>query len=468
MSAPDRGALEGLTDVLEPARLSFDVADLETHSHDWSPAAFLARRAGRPGETAACVVRPVDTAEVSALLRWADDTRTPVVPFGAGSGVLGGIAPDGGVVVDMGEMRQIETLDRNSLLVTVPAGVTGPQLREALAQEDLMLGHEPQSHDISTVGGWVATRACGQLSARYGGVEDLIAGLEAVLPGGRVLRSKIVPRRSAGPDVASLMVGSEGTLGIVTEVTLRVRPIPDRRVDRCIRFEHMTDGVKACRMIAQSELAPTVVRLYDAEDAALFLRNHPEEPQGPLLILSFDGDRGEERAERALEMGAGSEGNHDLVGHWWEHRNDAVGEFRKVMQGEGLLGPHGVVDTMEVAGTWSILRDLYHSMKEALGGSADAVGCHLSHVYPDGACLYFTIGSFTDTDAAATDTLERWWNIGMETCLQAGGSISHHHGIGRRKAPWLERELGGWWEVLRAVKIAVDPHGIMNPGALGL
>jgi alkyldihydroxyacetonephosphate synthase len=264
------------------------------------------------------------------------------------------------------------------------------------------------------------------------------------------------------------MIGSEGTLGIVTEVTLRVVPAVPDSVDRCIRFEHMADGVGACRRLGQSALEPTLVRLYDADDAALFLRHHPDEPQGPLLLLSFDGRDAEGRMKEAVEIAGGVEGNHDLVQHWWDHRNDAVAEYRRVMRGDGLLGPHGLVDTMEVSGTWTVLRDLYHSMKEALQEEADFVGCHLSHVYPDGACLYFTVGSACGDDDEARKKHEAWWNAGMGACLYNGGSISHHHGIGRLKARWLPDELGGWWDVLRAIKAALDPNRIMNPGALGL
>lgn len=379
-----------------------------------------------------------------------------------------GIAPHGAVVVDMGSMWFLRDVDTRSRLVEAEAGVTGPQLKEALATQGFLLGHEPQSHDISTVGGWVATRAIGQLSSRYGGIEDLVAGVEAVVPGGKIVRSKVVPRRSVGPDVASLMIGSEGTLGIITSVMLRVSPLEQSRVDRCIRFEHMADGVKAARAIAQAELRPTVLRLYDVDDAALFLRNHPDEPQGPLMILTFDGFGCGERAARAVELAAGTPGNDELVTHWWAHRNHAVDEFRKVMAGDGLLGPHGVVDTIEVSATWTALRDLYHSMKGNLGREADLVGCHISHVYPDGACLYFTLASATASDDEASDRLDTWWKVAMETCLANGGSISHHHGIGRTKAPWLKEELGGWLAILKAVKASLDPNNIMNPGALGL
>ena len=354
------------------------------------------------------------------------------------------------------------------MLVTVGAGVTGPDLTEALSAAGVMLGHEPQSLSVSTVGGWIATRACGQLSARYGGIEDLVAGLEAVLPDGRVVRTKTAPRRSTGPDLMGLMMGSEGTLGIVTEATLRVSQDPRTRADLCLRFAHMTDGVKACRALAQSGLAPSVVRLYDTEDAALFLRHHPDETPGPLLIASFDGARAQERRDEAGELCGGERGGDHLVEHWWQHRNDAVDEFRKVMAGDGLLGPHGIVDTIEVAGTWSVLRELYHSNKDALGAKAQLVGCHLSHIYPDGACLYFTMGQMAASDDEAREVDRGWWDAAMTATLAAGGTISHHHGIGRARAGWMKEELGEWYEVLRAIKKVLDPKGIMNPGVMGL
>ena len=457
-----------LASLLAEGGVSVDPSDLDAHSHDHKPESLIARRAGADGALPDAVVRPRSIEEVVTVLRWADENGTPIVAFGAGSGVLGGIGPRGGVIVDTRGLDWIGDVDETSRLVTVGAGVMGPDFARSLGDGGYMLGHEPQSVDISTVGGWVATKACGQLSAHFGGIEDLVAGLVAVLPGGRVARSKTVPRRAAGPDVASLMMGSEGAFGIVVEVTLRVSPVPTVRADRCVRFEHMADGVAACRRLIQSELRPTLARLYDAEDSALFLRSHPDEEVVPLLLLSFDGADSESRATEAVGLSGGREGDAALVGHWWTHRNDAVSEFKKLAAGEGLLGPHAAVETMEVAGTWTILRDLYHSMKEALGPLADFVGCHVSHVYRDGACLYFTLGSACADEENARSTLTRWWEAGMSTCLAAGGSISHHHGIGRVKAPWLPAELDGWYDVLKSVKRAVDPKGIMNPGVLGL
>ena len=459
--------LDELRGLLGPDSVSSEPQDLREHAKDWTPRVLLAERSGAELNRPRCVVRPNSSEQVAEVLRWANTQLVPVVPYGGGSGVCDGVGAPEAVVIDMRGMNRIQDIDTKSRLVRAEAGVMGPDLAAALLTEGFTAGHEPQSFDISSVGGWVATRACGQLSARYGGIEDLILGLEAVIPDGDVLRSKVTPRRSVGPDVTALMIGSEGTLGVVTEATLKISPVPEERTDICLRFDHMADGVAFCRSLAQSGLSPTVVRLYDAEDAFIFLRSHPDEEQGPLALVSFDGPEAQRRANEALTLG-GREGNHDLTKHWWGHRNNAVGEFKKVMAGEGLLGAHGVVDTMEVSGTWSILRDLYHSMKDNLAKEADLVGCHLSHIYEQGACLYFTLASATPDDETAARRLEAWWSVGMSSCLEAGGSISHHHGIGRLKARWLPEELGGWYEVLRSVKQAIDPNRIMNPGALGL
>jgi alkyldihydroxyacetonephosphate synthase len=460
--------VETLIARMGAGRVSLDPSDLEAHALDWSSRALLARRAGEPSSPPIAVVRPHDATEVACVLEWAGETDTPVIPFGGGSSVVEGIGGSGHIVVDLSNFDYVSDVDTRSRLVTVGAGVTGPQLRTALESSGYLLGHEPQSHDISTVGGWVATRACGQLSAGYGGIEALVAGLEAVLPGGRTIRTKIAPRRSVGPDIGALMLGSEGVLGIVTEVTLRVTPIPEIRMDACLRFDHMRDAIAACRALAQSRLSPTLVRAYDAEDTVLLTMGLEDPPTGPLLLMSFEGDDASVRAEAAVSLAGGERLDDSIVAHWWSHRNAAVGEYTKNMSGAGLLGPHAMIDTMEVAGTWTVLRDLYHSMKERLGEHADFVTCHVSHIYPDGACLYFTLGkSCTDDEAAATSN-EKWWAIGMTACLEAGGTISHHHGIGRLRARWLPDELGESFEVLRAVKAALDPQGIMNPGALGL
>ncbi len=276
-----------LVRLLGEASVGIDPGDLQNHTFDLTPRALVAVRRGAIGPQPSAVVRPKASSEVSDLLAWADGSRTPIVPFGGGSGVCGGIAPDGGVVVSTSGLDAIEDLDDKSLLVRVGAGVNGGRLERHLNESGYTLGHAPQSIEISTVGGWIATRACGQLSARYGGIEDAVADLEVVLPDGRVLTSPLVPRASTGPDLANLMLGSEGAFGIVTAATLRVHPIPDDRHDLCLVFEHMSDGVAACRALAQSDLAPTLVRLYDREDAFVAFRNIDLDPRasGPVAFV---------------------------------------------------------------------------------------------------------------------------------------------------------------------------------------
>lgn len=450
--------------------MSTDERDLQDHAGDWSPAHFVALRQTGSSRRPACVFRPDSPEQLADALRWANDQRCAVVPYGGGSSVCRGIEVDGGMVVDLEAMNRLRDVDEKAQTCTVEAGMNGAVLRDELASYGLRLGHEPQSIAISTVGGWVATKACGQLSAEYGGIEDLVRGVEAVLPGGAIAPLRDRPRSSVGPDVARLMIGSEGTLGVVTAVSLRLRPAPtEERADAALWFDHMTDGVAACRRIAQSRLHPAVVRLYDADDTLLFLRHRPDLVAGRcVLVVSFEGEDNSARLRAAAELSGGSRGEDAIAAHWWDHRNDAVQEYRKTMAGEGVLGPHGVVDTMEVSGSWSALRGLYHGLKDALSRSAAFVGCHLSHVYSDGACLYFTLAAPCATDHEAAATLDTWWETGMKTCLAEGGSISHHHGIGRLKARWLPQEMGEWWHVLRSVKQALDPNGIMNPGALGL
>ena len=461
-------ATKELAEILGEHRVSVHPSDLHRHSGDRSPAVLLARRQGKRLSRPLCVVRPRTTKQVAAVVEWANRTKTPLVPYGGGSGVVDAIRPDEAVVVELRAMNEIRDFDEKDRLVRAECGVLGTDLDKALHGWGYMMGLQPQSMQMSTVGGWVSTRAVGQLSSRYGGIEDLVAGMEAVLPDGTIVRTKGTPRAAVGPDVASLLIGAEGTLGIVTEVTLRIDPLPPARLDLCVRFEHMADGVAACRKIAQEGLDPTMMRLYDRDDAAIFLRNLPDEPREPFMIMSFEGFDARARLEEALRLSRGERGNDELVEYWWQHRNSLADEYASLMSGDSILGPHAIIDTIEVSARWSKLRDVYHSMREALEQKADLCGCHLSHHYRDGACLYFSLASSCDDDAAAAAVLEEWWDTGMTACIEAGGSISHHHGIGRRRARWLPQELDGWWEVLVALKKTLDPNGIMNPGALGL
>jgi alkyldihydroxyacetonephosphate synthase len=464
--------LASLRSLLPDDAVSTEPADLEAHAHDWWTLALLRERRGDRFALPAAVVRPASTDQVAAVLRWAQETRTAVVPFGGGSGVSGGAeAIEGAIALDVRRMNRVLAVDREAMTVTAQAGIGGRELEEDLASQGLTLGHFPQSIDISTLGGWVAARSAGQKSARYGRLEDMIVALEVVLPGGRIVRTRPAPASAAGPDIAGFFVGSEGTLGVITEATLAVRPAPRYISQGSYAFATFADGLDAVRRVAQEELHPAVMRLYDEVDIGIAFRDAPDRPDGSLLILRFEGDvigEAEERAVRSIvEEGGGKDLGPGLAERWWEHRNDAVGTFRSIMLG-GLLGPAAAVDTMEVAGMWPAM-ELYEAVRTALGAHADVVGCHSSHPYPQGTCLYFTfvfVGA--KNDAAVEARYRAAWEQAALATLDAGGSITHHHGVGLLKAPWLPQELGEGFEVLRALKNALDPARIMNPGKLGL
>jgi alkyldihydroxyacetonephosphate synthase len=464
--------VRSLEALLPDGTVSTDPADLSSHAHDWWTLALLRQRRGDTFTLPAAVVRPSSTDEVSTVLRWAQETRTPVVPFGGGSGVSGGAeAIAGSISLDVRRMNRVLAVDDVALTLTAQAGIGGRELEDDLAGRGLTLGHFPQSIDISTLGGWVAAQSAGQKSARYGRLEDMVLGLEVVLPGGAIVRTRPAPASAAGPDLARLFIGSEGTLGVVTEATLGVRRTPRAVGHGAYAFGSFTDGLAAVRRVAQEELHPAVMRLYDESDVGIAFRDAAERPEGSLLVLRFEGDviaDAEERAVRELvENAGGKDLGPGLAERWWEHRNDAVGTFRQIML-EELLGPAAAVDTMEIAGMWPAT-ELYESVRSALSSHADVVGCHASHPYPQGTCLYFTFVFVGATDDSAVEARYRGaWADAAAATLAAGGTITHHHGVGLLKAPWLPGELGGGFEVLRAVKRALDPAGIMNPGKLGL
>lgn len=464
--------IDALRKMLPDGVVSTDPDDLAAHAHDWWPLALLRFRRGDVMALPSAVVRPSSTEEVSAVLGWAQETGTAIVPFGGGSGVAGGAeAIAGGVALDTRGMDRVLSVDAEALTVTAQAGIMGRALEEHLEKEGLTLGHFPQSIDISTLGGWVAARSAGQKSARYGRLEEMILGLEVVLAGGAVVRTRPVPATAAGPDLARLFIGCEGTLGVVTEATLAVRPAPRAVSHGAYAFESFAGGLVAVRRVAQEELRPAVMRLYDEVDVGIAFRDAAERPDGALLVLRFEGDVLAEPEERAIRRivsdGGGKDLGPELAERWWEHRNDAVGTFRQIMLG-GLLGPAAAVDTMEVAGLWPVT-DLYERVRAALGAHADVVGCHASHPYAQGTCLYFTFVFVGSTEEREVEARYRAaWDDAAAAALATGATVTHHHGVGLLKAAWLREELGEAFEVLRAVKRALDPAGIMNPGKLGL
>jgi alkyldihydroxyacetonephosphate synthase len=455
--------LASLTALLPEGAVSTHPGELAARSRDWWALAMLREARGDVLDRPLAVAFPRSTEDVSAVLAWAQETATPVVPRGGGSGVCGGAqASRRSVVLDLSEMRKVLDVDTVSQAVEAQAGIRGGRLEAELGRHGLTLGHYPQSLAISSLGGWIASGSAGQASTGYGVIEDLLLGLTVVVAGGEVLRLRPVPRSAAGPDLRRLFVGSEGTLGVVTEAVLSAARLPKGHRWVAMAPGTFEDGFDLVRGWLQAGIRPLVVRLYDPADAALTFGDLGH-PGGPVLIAATEDD-----ADVLPATAGTAEPLDERYGlHWWEHRFDAVDLYRRIMGPDRAFGSGVVADTVEVAGPWSKLPALYRALNGALGRHAEGVGCHLSHAYRSGGSLYCTFLIRASDDSAAADAYLRCWRDVARACHDAGGTISHHHGVGLLKSPFLDGELGSAGvSVLRSIKAALDPAGILNPGKL--
>jgi alkyldihydroxyacetonephosphate synthase len=455
---------DSLAALVPEAELETSAGVVGEYASDWSSNAILRGLRGALTPPAA-VLRPASPEDVAAALRWASQEKVPVIPAGGRSGVSGGTVTAGGeLVIDIRALDKVLDLDEVSGIVHVQAGVLGSDLETWLNQRGHTLGHFPQSVGLSTVGGWIAARSAGQLSSGYGAIEDFLLALTAALPDGSLATSRLVPRTAAGPQLYQLFLGSEGTMGVVTEAWLRVRRQPQTRRMASLAFASFGEGLAAARRMAQAGALPDALRVYDESDTGIVFRSLEPAPTGVTGLMVIEGDQSlvPVRLSRAIELAQAQTLEQDLAGHWWEHRNDAVHTYREVLSG-ALLGADVAADTMEVAGVWSRIDDLYAAVGDALRKTSELVGCHCSHVYETGCALYFTfLVRAEDREAALLET----WANALDATIEAGGTISHHHGIGRLKSRWLARELDGFAPYLGRIQEMFDPSGVMNPGTL--
>lgn len=446
--------------------VSTDEAVLRAHSRDYWSRSELEDWLGHERPLPLAVVTPVDTASMAEAVSVCARHRLPMVTRGGGSGVCGGVLPAAGqVVLSTRGLSGLQRLDDSDLLASFGAGTLGQDAEDAVAAQGFTIGNWPQSIGLSTVGGWVATRASGQYSTAYGNTEDLVYDLEAVLPDGSVFRSRPTPRAAAGPDLRQLLLGSEGTLGVVTGVTFSLRPQPEAGIRQAFHFRDFATGIEAMRAVLRPGWQPPVLRLYDARES----RRHFREvcPKGrAMLIFLHEGPAGRVQAEAeavaaiCTERG-GVAADRQAVDDWFDHRNQ-VPSWRELFE-QGL-----VVDTIEVATGWSRLPALYErtlAAFEAVPGLV-AGSAHSSHGYRSGANLYFTFAVKAER-GRMLDAYDACWRGAMTAAAELGAGIAHHHGIGRVRRDWLGTEVGApGVALLKAVKHALDPHGLMNPGVL--
>jgi alkyldihydroxyacetonephosphate synthase len=441
-----------------------DVADTVETGRDWWPLAMTWALDGTEPGRAAAVVRPSSVEQVSAVLQVCDSTRVPVTTAAGRSGVCGASVPlHGGVLLDMTDLTGILDVDDASLLLRVRAGTFGDVLEDELRSKySVTLGHWPQSVQLSTVGGWLACRSAGQYSTRYGKIEDMVVDVEVVLADGRVVHTGPGgPRAAVGPDLNQVFVGSEGTLGVITSATLRVHPVPPSERRAAFGFASFVDGLDACRRILRRGATPAVLRLYDEAESQ---RNFELENACALIVL----DEGEQALVDGVMSIVGEECSavdpldDGLVEQWLGHRND-------VSALEALIRREIVVDTIEIAGRWAALGPIYDEARSAVSAVEHTlvVSAHQSHAYTDGACLYFTFAG-----RPPAEERDRFyvavWDAATRAVLAQGGALSHHHGVGLNRARFVREALGPAFDVLVAMKRALDPNGILNPGKLGL
>jgi alkyldihydroxyacetonephosphate synthase len=445
------------------ADVSVSAAEISEASRDWWPLAMIWALDDQVTARASVIVRPHTTDEVAAVLRLCNDARVPVTAAAGRSGVCGASVPVfGGVLLDLTALAGIVEVDHDSMIVDVKPGTFGDVFEDELrAEHNVTCGHWPQSMALSTVGGWLACRGAGQLSTRYGKIEDIVVGIDVVLADGTLVTTGGAPRAAVGPDLTQLFVGSEGTLGIIVGARLRLHPIPPAEIRAAFAFTSFTDGLEAMRHIVQRGATPAVLRLYDAIEGD---RSYKTGDKHVLLAMD-EGDSHIVDATRRIideECATAEIIDVGLVEQWMGHRND-------VSALEALISRGFVVDTMEVSASWSALPAVYEQATAAIQAVEHTMvaSAHQSHSYPDGACLYFTFAG-KPPEAGRESYYRAAWDAGQRAVLAAGGALSHHHGIGLNRSRFVAEALGSGFGVLQSVKDTLDPNGILNPGKLGL
>ncbi len=492
--------------ILHPDRVSSQTPDRLSYGRDCNAKAVLWVRRGEVKYPPDVVAWPDNKSEVARVLAYANDRAIPVIPFGGGSGVCGGTwAVRGGIALDLKRMNQILKLDRELMKVRAQTGINGEILERALNAKGLTLGHFPSSIYVATLGGYLACRSAGQYSSLYGKIEDMVEGLEVILADGELVQIGGVKESPHLMDLKELFLGSEGTLGVITEATLRIHPQPKAESFLGFRFPNLEKAVHAAREIMQQDLKPCLIRLYDPLDSFI-AASFPEEkasiteflkkilnpvlklarglslklvlknphllnqmvdllPSQVLFLLGFQGESalvpGELRAAQDICQSLGGKSLGEKPGKYWLKHRYSISYKLSPLFDQGFFA-----DTMEVATTWRNLLPLYHAIRKVIERHA-LVFAHFSHAYHEGCSIYFTFVGFSEQEEECETLYDRIWDEALRACIQHKGTISHHHGVGFLKGAYMKEEWGDAFHWLKKVKDKLDPKGILNPGKLG-
>jgi alkyldihydroxyacetonephosphate synthase len=430
------------------------------------------------GPVPAAIVYPSSTAEVAAVLRFAAESLVNVVPRTGRTATEGGLETvvEDSLVVDGSRMNKILSIDPGDMMATVQCGVGLQELEDILRAQGLTTGHSPQSKPLAQLGGLVATRSIGQFSTLYGGIEDLVVGLEAVFPGGQVTRIKNVPRRAAGPDIRHIVIGSEGALCFITEVTVKLfRYQPEHNRYFGFLVDEFSGGIDALRELITAGYRPSVCRVYSPEDARQHFAGFYQGRN--VVVLVAEGPKGIADATAAaiedLFAGRPHQGvDGGLIQQWFENLN--WGQDKIDAEKAAMLEHHHLGYTTEISVDWSRVAGLFDAVMSRIRrefprvGDLTMLGAHSSHSYQTGTNLYF-VYDYT-INCSPRDEIEVYHKplnaIIVEEALRAGGSMVHHHGIGKYRTPWVQQEHGSAYYLLSTLKRAFDPQGVMNAGTI--
>jgi len=459
-------------------QLSSDRLTLLAYSQDLWPRKLLQLREEGPLEEPRVdlVLWPETTAQLVDMLTWVRTTPAILIPYGAGSGVCGATIPPEAesrprVLVDLKKMRKVRRLDTVSMTVTAEAGWIGENLERWLNQEGYTLGHFPSSIYCSSLGGYLATRSAGQLSTKYGKIEDMVLSLEVVLADGRVLETARAPRSAMGADWTQLLLGTEGTLCFFTAATLQIHRLPEKRLKMGFAAADVSKALQFARTLLQEGLRPSVLRIYDPLETSLALNSvvlkECNFPGGAALVVLFEGRSALVEAEAAEALSVAKNLGLTHLGprlgeHWWDHRYDVSYKQQLILSHSRMI-----LDTFELACTWDKIEEVYRAVKDCrplLG----LVMAHFSHFYHTGANIYFTLVSHAGVTGSSAEKYDAIWEEFLRAAEAAGATLSHHHGSGTLKNDWIRREKGDWISIYEKVKHGFDPENRLNPGKMGL
>ena len=466
--------LSGLSAIVGQDKLSLENASIQEATKDYIGFRRYERDDGVfDVPKALCVVKVNDTQQVSEVLKFLNDNKVKVTPRTGGSSVTMGIEPvEGAVMLDGSEMNEIIEVNETDMQVTARCGTPLQYLENYLNKMGYTTGHSPQSLPLAQMGGLVATRSIGQFSTLYGGIEDLLVGLEAVMPNGEIVRIKNVPRRSVGPDLRALFLGCEGTLGFITEVTVKIfKYLPEERWMCAYQIDDMQTGLEAIREVMAEGYRPAVIRLHDPIEVEL-LFNAVTEPGKALMLFLAEGPKsittptGAAVDEIVMKHGAQSLGVKP-VESWIEHRNDISNELEETSAQMYSMGV--CVDTCEISASWSQIGEIYKAVCSRMTEELDnlvAIGGHSSHSYINGTNIYFQFLFQVRGKGTVKEDYMHVIRIIMEETLKRGGSIAHHHGSGKYRTAWMPEEHGSSYQLMYKLKEAFDPNRILNEGIL--